>query len=114
MENKHSGSAFETIYDSKDIYLTKDGQIIGLHAIGHNEPYEFKLVHLDGTEELIKTDFMEIEKWGNQYNSNGQMIGRGSFRIFALTLEHAAKEFEEDGWTRVDCPFKSETLESSN
>lgn len=86
--------------DIKNIYLTKNEEIIGLHAIGHSEPHEFDLIHLDGSRERIKTDFMELEKWGNEYDSKGNMLGRGSFRIFDLTLEHSAKEFEKEGWIR--------------
>lgn len=90
--------------DAKNIYLKKGEEIIGLHAIGHAEPYEFDLHELDGTVTRVKTDFMELEKWGNEYDANFKMIGRGSFRIFDLTLEHTAKAFEEDGWVRIKGP----------
>lgn len=90
--------------NSKNIYLAKDGQIIGLHAIGHAEPYEFDVQEFDGTVTRVKTDFMELEKWGNEYNDKFEMIGRGSFRIFDLTLEHTARAFEEDGWVRIKGP----------
>lgn len=89
-------------FDSKNIYLRKGDEIVGLHAIGHNEEHEFNLHHIDGSIERIKTDFMELEKWGNQYDKDFNMIGRGSFRVFSLTLEHAAKEFEEEGWIRFE------------
>lgn len=85
---------------SKDIYLRKGDQIVGLHAVGHAVPCEFDNHELDGSITRIKTDFFEIEKWGNNYNEKLEMIGRGSFRIFDLTLEHTAKAYEEDGWVR--------------
>ncbi len=85
---------------SKDIYLRKGREVVGLHAIGYAGPYEFDLQELDGSIQKIKTDFMELEKWGNEYDANFKMIGRGSFRVFDLTIEHAAKEFESDGWVR--------------
>lgn len=89
-------------FDSKNIYLKKDDQIVGLHAVGHAEPYTFTLRHLDGTEEEITTDFMEIEKWGNEYTPDYEIKGRGSFRVFDLTIEHTAKAFEEEGWVRFE------------
>lgn len=90
-------------FDSKDIYLkSPKGEIVGLHAVGHKEPYTFTLRHLDGKEEQITTDFMELEKWGNEYDENLIMQGRGSFRVFDLTIEHTAKAFEEDGWIRFE------------
>lgn len=89
-------------FDTKSIYLKKDGQIIGLHAIGYNDDYKFDLYDKDGTVQRIKTDFNEYEKWGNYYNDSYEMIGRGSFRVFAPTLEHAAKELLDDGWIRFE------------
>lgn len=89
-------------FDSKDIYLKKDNEIIGLHAIGIAGPYEFTLSELDGTNKLIKTNFMELEKWGNVYDENYNIVGRGSFRVFDLTLEHAAEEFEKEGYVRFE------------
>lgn len=87
---------------SKDIWLRKEDEIVGLHAIGYPEEHEFNLHHLDGSVERIKSDFVELEKWGNEYNQQFQMIGKGSFRVFDLTLEHAARAFEEDGWVRFE------------
>lgn len=85
---------------SKDIYLRKDDQIVGLHAVGYAEPHELRVQELDGSITLVKTDFMELEKWGNEYNEKLEMIGRGSFRIFDLTIDHTAKCFEDEGWVR--------------
>lgn len=84
-------------YDSLDIYLTKDGQIIGLHAIGEaNSKWIVK--HLDGTEEQ-KFGFNEMERWGNEYNNDLKMIGRGSFRVHQ-SIEDVAQELIQDGWRR--------------
>lgn len=95
----------EPAMDSKDIYLTKNGEIIGLHAIGYAGPYEYDLVKLDGTTERKKDDFMQIEVWGNEYDKNHNMLGRGSFRVFQ-NLEAEAKDFEADGWVRCEAPKK--------
>lgn len=89
-------------FDSKDIYLKKDDQIIGLHAIGYEGPYNYTLSDIDGTVKEIETDFQEIEKWGNEYDENYKMIGKGSFRVFDLTIEDTAKEMEADGWVRFE------------
>ena len=72
---------------SKNIYLKKDNQAIGLHAWG----YEFN------------GNFYSEEVWGNEYDNQGQMIGRGSFRVFN-EIEAEAKEFEADGWVRYEAP----------
>lgn len=93
-------------FDSKDIYLRKGDEIFGLHAIGYNEPYEFDLIDLNGSTTRIKTDFTEIEKWGNEYDKDFNMIGRGSFRVFGITLDHAAQEMEADGWVRFEREVK--------
>lgn len=92
--------------------IKKGDEIIGLHAMDYEEPYEFTLTHIDGSSEIIKTDFMELEKWGNEYNKNSEMIGRGSFRLFDLTIEHSAKAFEDEGWTRFEGPVQAENTKT--
>ncbi len=87
---------------SKNIYLKKDGKIVGLHAVGYAGPYEYRLIKLDKTEELRTTDFMPMDMWGNEYNENYEMQGRGSFRIFAIDLDDEAKDWEADGWVRFE------------
>jgi hypothetical protein len=87
--------------DSKDIYLKKNGEIIGFHAVGHKGPHTYTVVHLDGTEESKTSDFMALETWGNEYSDEFQMLGRGSFRVF-VDIEDAAKEMESDGWVRFE------------
>jgi hypothetical protein len=89
---------------SKNIWLKRGDEIVGLHAIGYREPYTFKVIDLDGSTTEHNSDFMELEKWGNEYNQDFKMIGRGSFRIFDLTIDHTAKAFEEDGWIRFYGP----------
>jgi hypothetical protein len=89
---------------SKDIYLKKDGQIIGLHALGYNEPYECEVIELDGSRHIEHLDFMALEKWGNAYDANLKMLPPGSFHVFDLSIEHTAREMEQDGWVRFD-PF---------
>lgn len=90
--------------DSQDIYLQKDGRIIGLHAIGYNTLYDCELVEIDGTSKMIKMDFMALQKWGNEYNQEMKVLPLGSFHVFDLTIRHAAQDLEKDGWVRFD-PF---------
>lgn len=96
-----------------DIYLKKDGEIIGLHAVGYPGPYEYTLTHLDGTIEEKTSHIMTMEQWGNEYDSEYNMLGRGSFRVFSLDIEEAAKELEADGWVRFEretkCQLKKQT-----
>ena len=95
---------FEPEVESKDIYLkSPQGEIVGLHAIGHIDPdYEMRVQELDGSVIVIKPGFVEYEKWGNEYDNEYNMLGRGSFRVFDLTLDHAAKCWEDDGWVRFE------------
>lgn len=86
--------------DEKNIYLTKGDRIIGLHAVGYKEIYTYEVLELDGSISQFTTDFLEIHKWGNEYDKNFKMIGRGSFRIHSATIDIIAKELEEDGWIR--------------
>lgn len=86
-------------FDSLDIYLQKDGRIIGLHAIGESDA-KYKVVDLDGSE-TMKKGFLAFEQWGNEYDQDYKMIGRGSFRVFG-DIEEEAKEFEADGWVRFE------------
>lgn len=91
-------------YDSLTIYLKKEGTpgFIGLHAIGMANS-EWDLVTPKGMfgneEEIIvrQKGFQAIEAWGNEYNDEHQMVGRGSFRVFS-NIEDAAKEMVADGW----------------
>lgn len=88
-------------FDSKDIYLRKGTEVVGLHSIGHAIPYEYVLIELDGTKINKKTDFMPLETWGNQYDANYNIVGRGSFRVHQF-IEDEAAEFEANGWTRFE------------
>lgn len=72
---------------SRDVYLTKDGEIVGIHAIGDEH----------------EGQFYQMEIWGNVYNEDHEMQGRGSFRVFD-TLENEVKNWEADGWVRRDPP----------
>jgi hypothetical protein len=94
-------------FDTKDIYLKKGDVIIGLHAIGHAEPYEYDLHHADGTITREKSDFMQLEVWGNVYDEDHQILGRGSFRVFNK-IEEEAKDFEADGFVRYEGPKRKD------
>lgn len=97
--------------DSRDIYLFKNnpdphGQkyIVGLHAVGHAGPYEYDLVHQDGKVERKQSNFMAIETWGNEYDDQHNMLGRGSFRLHTSDIEEYAKQLEVEGWERYEGP----------
>jgi hypothetical protein len=90
--------------DTKNIYLTKDGRIVGLHAVGYSVSYTYDIIELDGSRSTITTDFMALEKWGNEYDDKHNMLGRGSFRVHQ-DIEEEAKDFESDGWVRCLAPI---------
>jgi hypothetical protein len=93
---------------TKDIYLKKGEEIIGLHAVGEKDS-TWTQVGVDGTRVEMK-GFLQHEQWGNNYDENHNMIGRGSFRIFA-DIEEVAKELEEDGWVSYEGPTRKEKEE---
>lgn len=100
-------------YDSKNIFLRKAVSdklsdvydIVGLHAIGHAGPYEYTL---DDNSKIshIKTNFMALETWGNEYDDEHNMLGRGSFRLHTSDIEQYAKDMEAEGWERYEGPKK--------
>lgn len=86
-------------WETKNIYLRKGDDIIGLHAVGIDN-MQWDLEELDGTR--IKCQgFQAIDKWGNVYNEAYEMQGRGSFRVHQ-DIEKEAQEFEADGWVRFE------------
>lgn len=84
----------EEVYESRDIYLQKDNEIVGLHAIGENNA-TWTQTDLNGVT-TEKTGFLALEVWGNNYDQNLKMIG-GSFRVFD-DIEAVANGLVEDGW----------------
>ena len=94
--------------DSKDIYLRKldcgTTMICGLHAVGGAGPYEYTLTHLDGSVEKKCSNFMAMDAWGNEYDNEHNMLGRGSFRLHTSDIEEYAKEMEAEGWERYEGP----------
>jgi len=96
-------------WDSKDIYLTTtlaDGtkQIVGLHAIGHAQEYTYTEIGLNNERTEVTTGFSAIETWGNEYDENHNMLGRGSFRLHSHDLDKTVKEWESEGWVRCEKP----------
>ncbi len=81
--------------DYKNVYLRKGTEIIGLHAIGDNNS-EWIVIGLDGSETFHR-GFRAYESWGNEYNEDLQMIGKGSFRVFN-DIDIVAEEFVSEGW----------------
>ena len=100
-------------FDSKNIYLRRtvsdtEYEIIGLHAVGHAGPYSYDLHKLDGTVEKKTSNFMALETWGNEYDDEHNMLGRGSFRLHNSNIDDVAKEFEAEGWTRYEGPKRKD------
>lgn len=98
-------------YDSKDIYLVKrnrdsheESYFIGLHAVGHAGPYVYDKIDLDDSVTRCVSNFMSLDTWGNEYDSDLKIVGRGSFRLHTSDIEEYATELESDGWVRVDKP----------
>lgn len=90
----------ENDLDSKDIYLKNGNEIVGFHSIGHAGPYIYTQIELDGSENTVTADFEPFESWGNNYDENLNMIGRGSFRLITPFIEDVAKDLESRGWVR--------------
>lgn len=89
----------------KDIYLKKGEDIVGLHAIGEKDAV-WTAIDIHGNRSEQK-GFMQHEQWGNEYDDNHKMLGRGSFRIFG-DIEEAAIEMEKDGWVSYEGPKRKE------
>lgn len=84
-------------FDQFDAYLIKDGEIIGIHGVGEaNRPYTVS--HMDETQ-THHVGFCAIESWGNEYNWDFKMIGRGSFRIGHL-MEDDVTMVLDNGWVQ--------------
>lgn len=90
-------------FDSRDTYFTKDGETIGVHAIGCAGPHTYQVQELDGSIANYKSDFQIMEIWGNKYDANFKMKG-GSFRIFSHNYEEEIQWWLKDGWTIVERP----------
>ncbi len=90
---------------AKDIYMKKGTEIIGLHALGEKD-VEWDVINLDGTRTKVK-GFKQWEHWGNEYDENHKMVGRGSFRVHD-DIEKVAKLLEEDGWVSYEGPKRIE------
>lgn len=98
----------------RSVYLTKDGEIVGIHAVGYEGPYEYQIQELDGTLTQHLSDFMIMEIWGNNYDENRNILGRGSFRVSAHNFELEVKDWESEGWVRREAPIKKESNEKRN
>lgn len=103
-ENPPPPDPFEGMI-SKDVYLKQGEYTIGIHAIGYPGPYTYTEQALDGTRTEKTDDFQQMEIWGNEYNEQFQMIGRGSFRVHER-FDVAVREFEKEGWVRIEGPKK--------
>lgn len=77
-------------YISKDIYLRKGDQLIGLHTYG--DEFEGK--------------FQQMEAWANSYTLDYKFEG-SIFRIFG-PIEEEKTAFLEEGWMVVPPPFKKD------
>lgn len=73
-------------FESKDIFLKKDKDILGLHAFG------------DYTDQ----GFQQFEAWCNAYDENFKFLG-SIYRIFG-PIEKEAEELKKEGWTECQKP----------
>lgn len=73
-------------YVSKDIFLEREGELVGLHEIGLN----------DGP------NWLRMESWANAYTLQFGFIA-SIFRIWG-PIETTAEEMQAEGWKRVSPP----------
>lgn len=73
-------------FDSKDIYLKKGDDVVGLHTFGDN----------------TECGFMQMEAWANAYDLKFKFLG-SIYRIFG-PIEDEAAEMKKDGWVEVEAP----------
>lgn len=71
----------DDFFESKDIFLKKDDEIIGLHATGYMDE---------------NSQFQSMEAWLNVYDLNRKFLYSAA-RIFG-DLEIEAEALEKDGW----------------
>lgn len=74
-------------YKTKDIYLKKGEDVLGLHTYG------------DETAEL---GFQQMEAWCNAYDEKFKFLG-SIYRIFG-PIEEEAAELKKDGWEEIQKP----------
>ena len=86
-------------YDSLDVYFKKDDILIGIHAIGLYELNQYTYTDIDGNKEKRFSFFNALEVWGNEYDKDMNMLGRGSFRLGMRIMEDIIKEYQKEGWT---------------
>lgn len=96
--------------DFARIYLFKDNCLIGLFGIGDANS-SWILVGLDGSKQTI-SGFNAMEKWGNEYDWDGNMLGRGSFRL-NYDFETEINQYKNEGWIEVSPLFLQKELESN-
>lgn len=73
--------------ESKDIYLKKDKDVIGLHTYG------------DATE----TGFMQYEAWANLYDEEFKFLG-SIYRIFGPIEDEAKHLIVDQGFVKIEGP----------
>ena len=95
--------------DFKDIYLqARIGKsnfftIIGVHGVGYAGFYVHKVV---GQEDIVISNFQALEVWGNEYDEEHNVMGRGSFRLHTTDIDSYVGELESEGWVRREKPQK--------
>lgn len=85
------GMSEQPPFELKDVYLKKDEDVIGLHAVG------------DKTE----TGFHQYEAWANLYDPSFKFLG-SIYRIFG-PIEEEADNLKKDGWVEIPAPSKEKT-----
>lgn len=79
----------EEEFQSKDIYLAKEGQegYVGLHSIGYPDE--------DGK-------WRYMQNWANSYDKD-RKFQASIFRIFG-PIEETVEDMEQEGWKQVEWP----------
>ena len=116
---KNTASLDETItlsqgpgLDFKDVYLkARIGKsnfftIMGVHAVGFAEQHTYKSIGLDGEESAHPTNFKALEVWGNEYDEEHSVVGRGRFLVYTKDIDSYVRELESEGWVRTKKPQK--------
>lgn len=79
-------------FESKDIYLKKGDDVLGLHTYG------------DQTEHH---GFQQMEAWCNAYDADFKFLG-SIYRIFG-PIEEEAAELKKDGWVEIKKPTETQS-----
>ena len=86
----------ENGYISKDIYLKRGNELIGIHTYGYPSEATF------GDDPTVKPYFAQMEAWINAYTEDYKFIASIS-RVFG-PIEETAEELKAEGFVVVPPP----------